>query len=141
MNNDFPKKIKYLIGSPILIFMLGAFFFQDQILSIADGFRSGLYSEHIGFYKSETAKITYVSLEFDYDTIITFFKSYIQFIISPIGKINNVYLLIIGFETIFIYLFIFINFYKDIRIKKLNKIVKTWIIILSGYIGIYCMFI
>ena len=89
-------------------------------------------------------KVSFITLNFsafDFDTIITFFKSYIQFIISPIGKINNIYLLIIGFETICIYLFVFNNFYKDIRIKKLNRIVKTWIIILSGYVGIYCMFI
>ena len=141
MNNDFSKKNKYLIGLPILVSMLIVFFYHDQIIFAADGLRKGMYAEHVGFYLSDTANFTYTKLELNLNTIITFFKSYIQFITSPIGKIDNWFLLIIALETIFIYLFIFINFYKDIRIKKLNRLVKTWIIILSGYIGLYCMFI
>ena len=141
MNNDYSKTNRNLIALPLIIFMLSAYLFKDQLLGVANQFRFGLYAEHIGFYRSATAEITYIPMDFNLNSLVVFFKSYINFIVSPIRRIDNIYLLIIGFETLCIYLFIFKSFYQDIRIKKLNRIVKSWIIILSGYFGLYCVFI
>tara|TARA_B100000787_G_scaffold56070_1_gene40762 strand:- start:876 stop:2087 length:1212 start_codon:yes stop_codon:yes gene_type:complete len=134
------KKFKFVHIIILLTVISIGYLYAEQLLEFGDSAREGLYIENNGFYKSITANTMYQKLSFDGNFFTTWFKQTVLYIISPLSNMTTGYHFVVFFEITILYFYLYINFYKDFKIKKIKNLTIIWVLVFFITTILYSMF-
>ena len=134
------RKFKFIHTILLLTVISIGYLYVEQLLETIDSVREGLYIEHNGFYKSITADRMYEKLSLDSSFFTTWFKQTVLYIISPLSNMTSGYHFVVFFEIVILYFYLYINFYKDFKIKKIKNLTIIWVLAFFSTTIVYSLF-
>ena len=132
----------------VLIFLVFLFFtnfnldnYINRLIETINEVRYGFFSEEYGSYQGLNIRNIYsnFSIDLDYASIKLILYGFINFIISPLHKINNIFYLVIFVESLALYGIFFYIFSKNF--KRFKHISIVWLCTLTLSLFMYSLVI